>query len=177
MPTLNIEDILTPRLALIAITPEMLKAEQSGDPRFQELLACTIPQQWPPEHWEPHVFDFLLEHYARDPETIGWTRFVALREPDGTRTLAGTVGGFAHAACPDECEIGYSILPQFEGRGLITEAAQAFIQRIIATGRFSSIIAHTFPWLGGSIRVMEKCGLTYDGPGEEQGTIRYRMRL
>lgn len=176
MLPMSLEDILTPRLALIAITPEILKAEQSTDPRFAELVGCTIPKEWPPEHWEPHVYDFLLALYDRDPETIGWTRFVAIREPDGTRTLAGTVGGFSREN-PTDCEIGYSILQQFEGRGLITEAAQAFIQRIRATGRFSSIIAHTFPWLGGSIRVMEKCGLTYHGPGEEQGTIRYRMRL
>jgi [ribosomal protein S5]-alanine N-acetyltransferase len=25
--------------------------------------------------------------------------------------------------------------------------------------------------------VMEKCGLTYDGEGEEAGTIRYRLQL
>ncbi len=176
MPHTAIPDILTGRLALIALTPEIIRAEQSSGPRFAELVRCTIPANWPPEHWDPHVFDFLLALFDRDPEALGWTRFVAIRKPDGTRTLAGTVGGFARED-PAECEIGYSILQQFEGLGLITEAAQAFIQRIRATGRFSSIIAHTYPWLGGSIRVMEKCGLTYDGPGQEQGTIRYRMRL
>lgn len=142
MLQLSLEDILTPRLALIAITPAMVLAEKNLDPRFGELIGCAIPQEWPPENWEPHVFDFLLELYERDPAAISWSRFVALREADGTRTLVGTVGGFSTPATPEECEIGYGILPQFGGRGLITEAALAFIQKIRATERFSSIIAH-----------------------------------
>lgn len=177
MQQLSSEDILTPRLALIAITPAMVLAEKNSDPRFGDLAGCAVPEEWPPENWEPHVFDFLLALYERDPASIGWTRFVALREADGARTLAGTVGAFTTEAAPEVCEIGYGILPQFEGRGLITEAALALIARLHATGRFSSIIAHTFPWLGGSIRVMEKCGLTYDGPGQDVGTVRYRLRL
>ena len=40
-----------------------------------------------------------------------------------------------------------------------------------------SVIAHTYPALRGSIRVMEKCGMTFDGEGEEAGTIRYRLAL
>lgn len=177
MLNLSLEDILTPRLALIAITPAMVTAERDSDPRFGELVGCAVLQEWPPENWEPHVFDFMLELYERDPAAISWSRFVALREDDGMRTLVGTIGGFTTPATPDQCEIGYGILERFGGRGLITEAAQAFIQKIRATGRFSSIIAHTFPWLGSSIRVMEKCGLTYDGPGKEAGTVRYRLRL
>ena len=173
----GVEDILTPRLALIAITPAMVLAEKNSDPRFAELVGCAVPHEWPPENWEPHVFDWLLDHFERDPATVGWTRFVALRQADGSRTLVGTVGGIVTEAAPHEVEVGWGMLPQFEGRGLITEAAQAFIDRIRATGRFSSVIAHTFPWLGGSIRVMEKCGMSYDGPGSEAGTVRYRLRL
>ena len=173
----GVEDIVTPRLALIAITPAMVLAEKNSDPRFGELVGCAVPPEWPPENWEAHVFDWLLELYERQPAAIGWSRFVAVRAEDGSRTLAGTVGGFSTDAAPEVVEIGWGILPQFEGRGLTTEAAQAFIERIRATGRFSSVIAHTFPWLGGSIRVMEKCGMIYDGPGNEAGTVRYRLRL
>lgn len=174
---LDSEDILTPRLALIAITPAMVLADKNADPQFEELIGCAVPKEWPPENWDPHVYDFLHELFERDPSSIGWTRFVVLRDAAGERTLVGTVGAFSTPSAPDVCEIGYGILQQFEGRGIITEAAQAFIERIRATGQFTSIIAHTFPWLGPSIRVMEKCGMTYEGPGEEQGTVRYRLRL
>ena len=177
MLQLGLEDILTPRLALIAITQAMVLAEKNSDPRFAEIVGCTVPKEWPPENREPHVLDWVLEHFERDPTTVGWTRFLALQQRDGGRTLIGIVGGFVKETAPEEVEVGWGILQQFEGRGLITEAAQAFIQAIRATGQFTSIAAHTFPWLGTSIRVMEKCGMTFDGPGEEQGTVRYRMRL
>jgi RimJ/RimL family protein N-acetyltransferase len=108
---------------------------------------------------------------------FGWCRYVAFPHPDGSRTLIGTVGAFTKAADPTEAEFGYGILPPFEGRGLATEAAKALVEFLRRDERITSIIAHTFPSLPGSIRVMEKCGLTYDGEGEEAGTIRYRLQL
>ena len=97
--------------------------------------------------------------------------------PDGRRTLIGTVGAFTKADRPSECEIGYGILAPYEGRGFATEAARALIEYVRADERIESVIAHTFPSLSGSMRVMEKCGMVFDGDGDEAGTIRYRLRL
>jgi ribosomal-protein-alanine N-acetyltransferase len=171
------DDIVTSRLNLIAITPEMLMSEKNGDGRLGELIQCVIPTNWPLEHWEPHVFDFLLAQLAEHPEQLGWPRYVSFVPPGGCRTLVGSLGAFTKAAIPSECEIGYSILPPYEGRGFATEGARALIDYIRGDERIESVIAHTFPSIPGSIRVMEKCGLIYDGEGEEPGTIRYRLRL
>jgi ribosomal-protein-alanine N-acetyltransferase len=177
MPLLQCDDIVTPRLALITVTPETVRSEQAGDNRLGELTGCTIPANWPPSDWEPHVYDFILAQFEQHPDQIGWCRYVAFLLPDGSRTLIGTVGAFTKAADPTEAEFGYGILPPFEGRGLATEAAKAIIDLLRSDDRITSVIAHTFPSIPGSIRVMEKCGLTYDGEGEEAGTIRYRLQL
>ena len=60
-----------------------------------------------------------------------------------------------------------------------TEAAEALINLIRSDPGITSIIAHTFPHLLGSRRVMEKCGMIPGGPapGEEPGTLRYRLTL
>jgi ribosomal-protein-alanine N-acetyltransferase len=171
------EDIVTPRLALIAITPAMLKSEQANDKRLGDLIRCAIPPNWPPVHWEPHVLDTLLAQYERSPEQVAWHRYVAFLNPDGNRTLIGSMGAFWRDTSPHECEIGYSILPPYEGRGLATEGTRALINLIRGDSRMTSIIAHTFPELKASIRVMEKCGLVFDGKGEEAGTVRYRLLL
>jgi [ribosomal protein S5]-alanine N-acetyltransferase len=176
MPLPLCDDIVTPRLILITITSETVRSEQAGDKRLGELIGCTIPTNWPHVQWEPHVFDFLLKQFEQHPDQIGWGRYIAFPHPDGSRTLIGTLGAFTKAA-PNEAEFGYSVLPQFEGQGLATEAAKALIEYLRADERITSIIAHTFPSIPGSIRVMEKCGLTYDGEGEEAGTIRYRLQL
>jgi RimJ/RimL family protein N-acetyltransferase len=171
------DDIVTPRLILITITPEAIKSEQAGDKRLGELIGCTIPTNWPHVHWEPHVFDFLLAQFEQHPDQIGWCRYIAFPDSDGSRTLIGTLGASTKPTAPTEVEFGYSVLPQFEGRGLATEAAKALVELLRNDERITSIIAHTFPSLIGSIRVMEKCGLSYDSEGEEAGTIRYHLQL
>jgi RimJ/RimL family protein N-acetyltransferase len=170
-------DIVTPRLTLIAITPEMLLSEKAGDGRLGELIQCVIPPNWPLTQWEPHVFDFLLRQLAEHPEQLGWPRYVSFVPESGRRTLVGSLGAFTKADKPSECEIGYGILPQFEGRGFATEAAKGLIEYLRGDERIESVIAHTFPSLAGSIQVMEKCGMVFDGDGEEAGTIRYRLQL
>jgi ribosomal-protein-alanine N-acetyltransferase len=177
MPLASCDDIVTARLTLIAITPGMLLSEKNGDGRLGELIQCVIPANWPPEHWEPHVFDFLLEQLAEHPERLGWNRYVSLAASDGRRTLIGAMGGFTKEGRPSECEIGYSIQAPYERRGFASEGARALIDYFRRDEQLESVIAHTFPSLPGSIRVMEKCGLTFDGEGEEAGTVRYRLRL
>lgn len=171
------EDILTPRLALIAITPEAVLSEQAGDNRLGQIIRCTIPSCWPHADWEPHVFDFFLRQFAEHPDQLGWPRYIALPNPDGTRTLIGTVGAFSKTNPPTICEIGYGILPPWEGQGFATEATQALIAHLRKDQRIATLIAHTFPTISASIRIMEKCGLTFDGDGEEPGTIRYKREL
>jgi RimJ/RimL family protein N-acetyltransferase len=171
------DDLRTSRLVLIAITPAMLGSEKSVDRKLGALIGCAVPSNWPPVHWEPHVLDILLKQYERCPEQICWHRYVALLNQDGTRSLIGMIGAFWREASPAECEIGYSILSPYEGQGLATEASQALIQLIRRNPQIKSIIAHTFPELAASIRVMEKCGLVFDGEGEEERTIRYRLWL
>jgi [ribosomal protein S5]-alanine N-acetyltransferase len=177
MSVLLCDDIVTSRLSLIAITPETLLSEKNGDGRLGELIQCVIPANWPHKDWEPHVFDFLLAHFEEHPEEIGWPRYVGFVPPGGRRTLIGTVGGGTKTARPSECEIGYGIVPPYEGRGFATEAARALIEHVRGDERLETIIAHTFPSIPASIRVMEKCGFVFDGEGEEAGTIRYRLRL
>ena len=171
------DDIVTSRLTLIAITPEMLLSEKNGDGRLGELIQCVVPANWPLKDWEPHVFDFLLAQIAEHPEQLGWPRYVSFVPPGGRRTLIGTLGAFTKADRPSECEIGYSILAPYEGRGFATEGVRALIDFLRGDERLSSVIAHTFPWIPASIRVMEKCGMVFDGEGEEAGTIRYRLAL
>ena len=177
MPLIQCDDIVTSRLTLIAITPEMLLSEKNGDGRLGELIQCVIPANWPHKDWEPHVLDFFLTQFAEHPEQLGWPRYVSFVPPGGRRTLIGTVGGGAKRERPYECEIGWGILAPYEGRGFATEAARAVIDLLRRDERLSSVIAHTYPSLPASIRVMEKCGMVFDGEGEEAGTIRYRLAL
>ena len=165
----DVPEIVTARLALIAITAVTLDSEKAADGQLGESIRCAIPANWPPVDWEPHVLDMLLAQFDRDPTQLGWHRYVALVQPHGSRLLVGTLGAFPREALPAECEIGYTILPPYEGQGLATEAAQGLLKYLREDSRLRSVVAHTFPRLTGSIRVMEKCGFVPDGEGGGAG--------
>ena len=160
-------DLLTQRLTLVAITPSLLRLDA---PQLARALNADVPGLWPPEHWEPHVFDFLERQYDRAPHTIAWNRYVLLRSQPGT--LIGTIGGFPRNET--EAEIGYSILGPWQRQGFATEALLAILNEISRTAAVETITAQTFPHLVASIRVLEKCGFAPAGAGDEEGTVRYR---
>ena len=160
-------DLLTPRLRLIAITPALLLVD---DASLARTTGAAIPPMWPPEHWEPHVFDFLETLYARAPHTIAWNRYILTRSQPAT--LIGNVNGFPRTET--EAEVGYSILPPWQRQGLATEGLLALMDEIRYTLAVQTFTAQTYPDLRASVRVLEKCGFHLAGPGEEEGTVRYR---
>ena len=139
------------------------------------ILHAEVPDAWPHENWEPHVFEYLLNLIAADPEAIGWCRYLMLRHPDGSeRTLIGSFGSGFPKPETGEAEIGYGILPQWQRQGFAVEAVEAMLPWMQTRREIRAFVAQTFPHLYGSIRVLEKCGFQPAGAGFEEGTILFR---
>lgn len=171
----RVSNISTARLELVAITPESLKSELAADGRLAEILQCRVTREWPHADWEPHVFELLLNLFVEHPEDIGWHRYIVLRsDEDGGPVLIGSTGAFRWAADRSSAEVGYAIAPEFRLRGYALEAVAALIAWIEATRAVDHLVAHTYPDLAGSIRILERCGFAIDGSGAEVRTIRYR---
>ena len=169
----DVPDLTTGRLRMVAITVPMLDAERRADGSFGSLIGAKVTGEWPPEHWEPHVLDFIQKQIEDDVRTAGWNRYVLLEGRFWEeKTLIGAVGGFAKPR--GEVEIGYSTLPEFQRRGYATEAARALVAMLFADEKVRSVCAQTFPSLPESIKVMERCGLMFVGDGDDPGTVRYR---
>jgi [ribosomal protein S5]-alanine N-acetyltransferase len=64
---------------------------------------------------------------------------------------------------PDKWEVGYELAPEFWGRGLATEGVREAIHFGWARTPLSRIISATAVGHLASRRVMEKCGLTFQG--------------
>lgn len=169
---MHTDDILTLRLRLVTITPALLDAETESYAALASALHARVPPEWPDSNWEPHVFAFLRTLFAEHPETLGWSRYVVLPAPQPV--LIGTVGAFPLTS--EEAETGYAILGPWQRNGYATEATQALLRMLSSQG-IRSAVAHTFPHMRESLRVMEKCGMHFDGAGTEEGTVRYRVRL
>jgi len=171
-------DLASSRLDLVAMHVDSLLCQQANAPHMRRdlgrLLHAAVPDTWPHENWESHVLAYLLNLIASDPEAMGWCRYLMLRHNGGVRTLIGTAGcGFPNPET-GEAEFGYGLLPEYQRQGFAAEAVRTLLPWIRTRRPVRTFIAHTFPHLRGSIRVLEKCGFAYDGPGLEEGTVRYR---
>src|SRR5271163_1458757 len=178
-PTLGVEastpDILTPRLELIAITLEMIRAGFARSPDFATLVNAEIPDGWPPEDWDDHAYEYVVDKMTRYPKSHGWGRYIALKpQPGGRRILIGTCGATLPIELNDDPEIGYGILPAWQRRGYASEAVAALIAWIFSHPHVRSVNAQTFPHMQPSLGVMTRNGLQFVGPGPEEGTVLYR---
>ncbi len=87
---------------------------------------------------------------------------------------SGTVAGRAcvrHLTIEggDEIEVGYGFFPEFWGRGLATEVAQACVELGLIRLRWPSVVGITLPANLGSQRVLRKAGLAYEREFDHAG--------
>jgi RimJ/RimL family protein N-acetyltransferase len=145
------------RITLIAATAELVEADLSGRGKLSALLDAVVPENWPPDLYERRAMEFALHSLQDSDGQEGWSFWYLLTRGAEQREVIGICG---FKGRPDESgsvEIGYSLLNQFRVNGYAT-------------------CAETLPYLRQSIRVMEKNGFTFTGPGSEHGVVRYAVQ-
>lgn len=162
----------TPRLHLIAITPEMLNAETTGKAALATTLQAQVPTDWPPEHWEAPVWAHILAQLAEEPATFGWQRYMI--SADQPKQLIGCIGGFPCAG--GDVELGYSVINSLHRQGFGSEAASALMSWFLQQPAVRSVSAQAYETSPASVKVMQRCGMQYVGAGDHPGTVRYRRR-
>jgi len=164
----------TARLELIPATASLVRAEMGQADVFSKLLGAETPANWPPELLVD-ALPFFLEQLERYPEQAGWLSWFWVLRGDAEAVLVGS-GGFKGCPNPDgTIEVGYSILPQYQGRGYATEAVSGLLSWAFAHAEVSRVIAETLPNNERSIRLLEKLGFLRAGQGSEPGLIRFEM--
>lgn len=171
--------ITTQRLELVAATATLLEMELASPQRLGEALGVRVPEGWPPGEYDEHAIRWLLERLSARPDAAGWFAWYALLKVEDD-PLPHLVAAGGYTGPPDEngiVEIGYSVVPSYGRRGIATEMVAALVEHAFADACITRVIAHTFPANAASIRVLEKSGFAFEGPGQEEGTIRYRRDL
>ena len=109
----------------------------------------------------------IVERSARLWEHYGYGPWTAIER--ATRAIIGRVGLnlLADWPGPDKWEVGWELDPAFWGRGLATEGERVGVHLGFEAAGLHRIISATLAQNLASRRVMEKCGLKY------QGTLRY----
>jgi ribosomal-protein-alanine N-acetyltransferase len=142
--------------------------------QFGRMLQAAVPPEWPPPLTED-TLEFTTQSLEGDPELVGWLAWYFIQQQG--RVLIGQGGFKGKPSEEGMVEVGYSVLPHFQGKGYATEAARGLIEWAFADARVSQVTAETLPHLIESIRVMEKNGLHFVGEDKDQGIVRYgRLR-
>lgn len=173
-------ELRTSRLDLVCATPAMLLGEL-GEGSLADAVGASVPDGWPPELFDADAVAWMLGWVTDHAADARWgPYYIVLRDDaEGGRTLVGTGG---YKGPPDEegrVEIGYSILPAFQRRGIAFEAVRGWVDAAFADPSVTAVIAHTYPTLVPSIGVLRKAGFQLEEGGadpHDPGSIRFVLQ-
>ncbi len=155
--------IQTERLTLIPFTLEFAEATLNDRDKLPKLLGLHIPNNWPnPDYAE--IMPMIVEGRRKDPSGAEWVRLIA---HTADRTVIGDIGFIEP---PDEggnVEFGYSIVPEYRGKGYATEAATVMIEWAFKQPGVRRVIASCLNDNYASIRVLEKAGMRQIEPEDD----------
>lgn len=162
----------TARLELIAATLPLIEAEMAGPEHLGELLRADVGT-WPPPLNDENSLCWTFQKLQAKPEAAGFFSWYVVLVHGEMRRLVGITGVTGPPDQAGTIEVGYSVVEEFQKKGIGTEATHALIQWVFEHPAVQLVTAQTFPELGPSIKVMERCGMIFLGAGSEPGAIRY----
>lgn len=165
----------TDRLRLVAGTRTLAAAEIEDRVEFAKLLGALVPETWPPDNLRD-VLGYFYGLYKEHPGWEGWLTWYAIRIDGDYPILCGGIGFKGPPDKQGMVEIGFSVLPEFQGQGLATEMVAGIVQWAKQQPQVKRIEAETNIENQASIRVLEKNGFICVGAGLEPNTIRFLHR-
>lgn len=165
--------IETARLKLMPATVALARAEIRDRSEFALLLGASVPDNWPPETLADALLLFLGWLEAA-PDRVGWFSWYALAEGAAAPVLVAS-GGFKGPPQDGTAEIGYSVLPQFQGGGYATEMVNGLVRWALGQPGVVRVAAET-EWANpASVCVLSKAGFVPSGPAAESGGARFEF--
>ena len=173
--------IVTARMRLVPATVALARAELTDRAEFARLLSAAVPDEWPPEILAD-ALPLFLEWIEAAPDRVGWyVWYAVMRAPreapdmlaDDVGDILMASGGFKGPPQDSTVEIGYSVLPRFQGQGYATEMVRALIDWAFSQPGVRRIVAETTEDNTASMRLLCRLGFTRTEPAVEPAHIRF----
>jgi [ribosomal protein S5]-alanine N-acetyltransferase len=167
--------IETSRLKLVPATVEHLRAEIGDRIAFSSLIDAVVPQEWPPET-TVDALPLFLQWLEAAPDSAGWYGWYGLAQNESKEGLT-LIGGAGFLGPPEKgvVNLGYSVLPRFQGQGFATEMAARLIQWAFEDPAIIRIGAET-EWANpASVRVLTKLGFLPSAQGAGLGAQHFQL--
>ena len=154
----------TARLRLQPCTVGAAQAASADRAGLAAQLGVRVPDEWPAVDLQ----DFLPVYGQMVGEAAanaGWGIWLILLPAEGM--LAGDIGFKGSPDAEGTVEMGYSVLPAFQGRGIATEAARSLVAWAQAQPRVRRVVAECLANNAASARVLEKVGFQRSGERDD----------
>lgn len=171
--------LFTKHLDLMAATLDQVQAELASIEQLAVLLGARVEPGWPPGEYDRGAQEFFRDRLVEGgPSVVGWYGWYAVLRGSGDQgpVLVGAGGYLGPPGEDGVVEIGFSVMPDWQGRGYATEMAEALVRKALADPGVHLVVAHTAPGNRASSRVLEKAGFCCVGEDGETGTVRFEIK-
>ena len=159
--------IETERLELIPFAREHYDAILKDDNvSLGKLLDVETPESWTVYADAREAVPVLIRFFESLGDDLSWGSYFIILQKE--HKLIGTCGFKGNPDFDNYVEIGYEVHPQFQSRGIGTEAAKALID-FAFTKNIDGIKAHTLRDKNNSVRILQTLGFTFQGEIELMG--------
>jgi len=142
---------------IIPCSQEYLEKLIEGADAFKKAYGVSVV-----DGYLPLEFRGILQHSQSQMQSgqiwHPWVCYLFLLRSE--RVFVG-LGGFK--SVPDDnrtVEIGYSVAPSYQNKGVATSAVKQLIEIAIASNAVDCVCAHTLAEPNASTKVLQKCGMT-----------------
>jgi ribosomal-protein-alanine N-acetyltransferase len=161
-------ELITSRLLLRQLSPD--DAAEIFQLRSDEKVSALIDRPIANSIDDARQFINKIITIQKNNEGLMWV--ITLKD---SPKLIGTITYWNIVKEKDEAEVGYELLPQYRGQGIMHEALLKVIEFGFKTIRLKTIVADPKAINERSVRLLEKCGFVKKGAADD-GYIIYELR-
>jgi [ribosomal protein S5]-alanine N-acetyltransferase len=147
--------ITTARLEMITLTTDMMEAILKGDRVLHKKgNSYHLAPEWPLDVYK-QFFPYKIERFSKYPRENEWEGVIIDRKD---QLIVGDMGFKGGPNEEGTIDLGYSIVPSYQGKGYATEMGRAMVEWALTHSDVKKVIATCNPDNVASIRVLEKIG-------------------
>lgn len=168
--------IKSERLELVSSSATHIHIELETPLLLADKLDATVSKNWPSGEYDRDAMEYFLTCFEKGGEAVqGWYGWYAINTDlvSGERSLVGAGGYFGPPDSNGTVEIGYSVLPEWQGKGYATEIVDALVAHASSFESTNNIIAHTSPENEASKKVLISNG--FREVGVDEGKLRFEF--
>lgn len=153
-------------------------AEIEAPECLASLLGATVEPGWPPGEYDRGAQEFFRDRLREGGNhAVGWYGWYAIRR-GGLNEASVLVGAGGYIGPPNGdgvVEIGFSMMPLWQGMGYATEMVQTLVANALADPRVRKVVAHTSRENSASRRVLNRTGFRYVDGADEPGSVCFEV--